>query len=168
MELMDLDCVVFLPAAISPHKLATEPSRAQVRRDMVAAAIADEPCFVLDERELHRDGPSYTADTVEEFHRELPGTELIYLIGTDHLPKLHTWHRIDDLRKQVEFVIFSRGEAREFEGLRQLPRRIDISATEIRERVARGASIRYLVPEPVRLLIEHHRLYLERPQVDDT
>jgi len=163
MELMDLDCVVFLPAAISPHKLATEPSPAEVRRDMVAAAISDEPRFVLDERELHRQGPSYTVDTVEEFRRELPHTELVYLIGTDHLPKLDTWHRIEDLRREVEFVILGRGETRECEGLRQLPRRLDISATEIRERVARGASIRYLVPEPVHLLIEHHRLYLERP-----
>jgi nicotinate-nucleotide adenylyltransferase len=163
MELMGLDCVVFLPAAISPHKLASAPSSAEVRREMLAAAIADEPCFVLDDRELHRNGPSYTVDTVEEFRRDLPGTEFVYLIGTDHLPKLHTWHRIEDLRREVEFAVFGRGEALEFEGLRRLPRRLDISATEIRARVAHGASIRYLVPEPVRFLIEHHRLYLERP-----
>jgi nicotinate-nucleotide adenylyltransferase len=160
MELMNLDCVVFLPAAISPHKLATEPSPAEVRRAMVAAAVEGEPRFLVDDRELHREGPSYTVDTVHEFRRELPEAHLVYLIGTDHLPKLHTWHRINDLRGQVEFAVFGRGDGPAPEGVRQLPRRLDISATEIRERVARGASIRYLVPEPVRLLIEHHRLYL--------
>ena len=159
MELLSLDRVVFLPAAISPHKLNRAPTSAEVRRAMVQAAIAGEPGFVLDDRELGRAGPSYTVDTVEEFRKELPGSELIYLIGYDHLAKLHTWHRIEDLRRQVEFVVFGRGAGNDEHGFRQLTRRLDISATEIRQRVARGVSIRYLVPEPVRLLIEQHRLY---------
>ena len=161
MELLNLDRVVFLPAAISPHKLGSAPSPAEVRREMLAAALEDEPRFVMDDRELRRSGPSYTVDTVEEFRREAPDADLYYLIGTDHLPKLHTWHRYDDLQGHIEFVVFSRGEIPVPVGMRELPRRVDISATEIRERVARGASIRYLVPEPVRFLIEYHRLYLQ-------
>lgn len=160
MELLSLDRVVFLPAAISPHKLHRAPASAEIRRAMVEAAIAEEPGFVLDDRELHRAGPSYTVDTVEEIRRELPGCELVYLIGHDHLAKLHTWHRIEDLRKQVEFVVFDRGEESAEHGFRKLSRRLDISATEIRQRVARGMSIRYLVPDPVRLLIEKHRVYI--------
>ena len=160
MELLNLDRVVFLPAAISPHKLGSVPSSPEVRRDMVAAALEQEPGFVLDDRELHRDGPSYTVDTVEEYRRGFPNADIFYLVGTDHLAKLHTWHRFEELRRQLEFVVFGRGNTPVPRHFKELPRRIDISATEIRERVARGASIRYLVPEPVRLLIEHHRLYL--------
>lgn len=160
MELLNLDRVVFLPAAISPHKLHRAPVPAEIRRAMVEAAIAGEPGFVLDDRELHRAGPSYTIDTVEEIRNEFPGCELVYLIGHDHLTKLHTWHRIEDLRQLVEFVVFDRGEETVEHGFRKLSRRLDISATEIRQRVARGMSIRYLVPDPVRLLIEKYRVYL--------
>ena len=66
LERLGLERVVFIPAAISPHKLDREPSPAPVRRAMVAAAIAGEERFALDDRELHRAGPSFTVDTVEE------------------------------------------------------------------------------------------------------
>ncbi len=160
MELLNLNCVVFLPAAISPHKLHRAPASAEIRRAMVEAAIVGEPGFVLDDRELHRAGPSYTIDTVEEIRAECPGCELFYLIGHDNVAKLHTWYRIEDLRTQVEFVVFGRGETDEEHSFRKLSRRLDISATEIRQRVAHGLSIRYLVPDTVRLLIEQHRVYL--------
>src|SRR5215216_3495196 len=78
MEFLSVDRVIFLPAAISPHKLGTRPSPAEVRRELVASAIADEPRFVLDDRELHRSGPSFTVDTVTEFQREFPGSHFIY------------------------------------------------------------------------------------------
>ncbi|RYD73645.1 MAG: nicotinate (nicotinamide) nucleotide adenylyltransferase [Verrucomicrobiaceae bacterium] len=160
MELLNLDRVVFLPAAISPHKLNRAPVPAEIRRAMVEVAIRDEPGFALDDRELHRPGPSYTVDTVEEIRAECPGCELFYLIGHDNVAKLHTWHRIDDLQKQVEFVVFGRGEESGEHGFRKLSRRLDISATEVRQRVARGLSIRYLVPDPVRLLIEQYCVYI--------
>lgn len=159
LERLELDRVVFIPAAISPHKLTRVPSPAPVRRAMVAAAIAGEERFTLDDRELHRPGPSFTVETVEEMRRESPGAEFFYLLGGDNIGALETWHRIGDLRRLVQFVYLQRGE----EGGGEtggLPRRLDISSTEVRERIARGASIGYLVPEPVRLLIESHRLYL--------
>src|SRR4051794_10715950 len=160
MELMSLDRVVFLPAAISPHKLGCRPSRPETRVEMVRAAIAGEPGFVLDEREIHRAGPSYTVDTVREIREEHPDAHLVYLIGQDNVAKLHTWHRFEEIAQSVEFAVFGRSEGQQHHPFSQLLRRVDISATEIRERVARGASIRYFVPEPVRSLIEHHRLYL--------
>ena len=91
--------------------------------------------------------------------RRHPGETVVYLIGEDNVAKLDTWHRIADLRRLVEFVVFGRGANLVPHGLRTLQRRLDISPTEIRERIACGASIRYLVPEPVRALIEHHHLY---------
>lgn len=165
LEQLALDRVIFLPAALSPHKLASAPASAAVRRAMLAAALADEPGFLLDDSELARPGPSFAIDTVERVRAAHPGARLHYLIGADNLRELHTWRRIDELRQLAEFVVFGRDVERnpEAAGFRVLPRRIDISATEIRRRVARGESIRYLVPEPVRALIATHQLYQETP-----
>jgi nicotinate-nucleotide adenylyltransferase len=161
LEMLELDRVVFIPAGLSPHKLATSSAPAEVRREMVARAIEGETRFVLDDSELKREGPSFSIDTVERYRAEFPGAVLYYLIGADNVAQLHTWRRIDDLRKLVEFVVLGRyvEGIGEMTGFRVLPRRVDISATDIRRRVARGASIRYLVPEPVRSLIAQHQLY---------
>jgi len=161
LEELQLDRVVFIPANLSPHKLASSPAPAALRREMLAAAIADEPGFALDDSELQLAGPSYTIDTVERVRAAHPGAKIFYLIGADNVRDLHTWRRIEDLRQLVEFVVFGRGEAASQgpDSFRTLSRRIDISATEIRRRVARGASIRYLVPEPVRSIIITHQLY---------
>ncbi|MEA3209382.1 MAG: nicotinate-nucleotide adenylyltransferase [Chthoniobacter sp.] len=160
IEQLALDRVIFILAALSPHKQATTPAPAPVRREMLAAAMANEGQFVLDDSELHRAGPSYTIDTVEQMRAQFPRADLFYFIGADNLRELHTWRRIGELQRLVQFVVFGRGgddaQAHDFP---TLPRRIDISATEIRRRVARGESIRYLVPEPVRSLIAEHQLY---------
>jgi nicotinate-nucleotide adenylyltransferase len=165
LEELKLDRVIFIPARLSPHKLATSPASAEIRREMLAAAIANEPAFVLDDSELGIEGPSFTIDTVEHIRAAQPEATLHYLIGADNVRDLHTWRRIDDLRQLVEFVVFGRhGKPQEGPGaFRTLTRRVDISATEIRQRVARGQSIRYLVPEPVRSLIDAHHLYQDPP-----
>lgn len=161
LEVLKVDRVLFIPAGHSPHKLATTPTAPHLRRAMVAAAIEGEPGFELDDSELSRPGPSYAIDTVERLRALHPDGEFIYLIGADNVPELHTWRRIEELRKLTEFVVFGRGrsENAELSGLRVLPRRVDISATEIRGRVALGHSIRYLVPEAVLSLIANHQLY---------
>ena len=165
VEELDLEKVVFIPAAQSPHKLARSPALAEARLEMVRAGIAGEPLFEVDDCEITRPGPSFTIDTVEAWRARIPGAEFFYLIGDDNLRELHTWRRIAELRQLAEFVVFGRDAATDAEaaGCRVLPRRLDISATEIRRRVARGESIRYLVPEPVRTLIATHHLYEESP-----
>ena len=159
IERLDLDRVVFIPAALSPHKLDSSPASGPVRRDMVAAAIAGEPGFALDDSEIHRAGPSFTIDTVEHTRARFPGAEIYYFIGEDNVAALHTWRRIAELRQLVRFVVLGRGDDSTPGEFPRLGRRIDISATEIRSRVAHGQSIRYLVPESVRTLIEQHHLY---------
>jgi nicotinate-nucleotide adenylyltransferase len=161
LEQLQLDRVIFIPARLSPHKLATTPTPAAVRREMLAAAIADEPGFALDDSELGSEGPSFTIDTVERVRAEYPEGPLYYLVGADNVRELHTWRRYEDLCRLVEFVVLGRGEINHPAGARfqRLERRVDISATDIRQRVARGQSIRYLVPEPVRSLIAGHHLY---------
>lgn len=161
IEQLKLDRVIFIPAALSPHKPGTFPAPTGLRRDMLAAAIAGEPGFAMDECELERSGPSYAIETVELMRGRFAGAELFYLIGNDNLEKLDTWHRVDELRQLITFVVFDRGGMSNTSRKSVLHRRIDVSATEVRQRIARGTSIRYLVPDAVRALIERNHLYEE-------
>jgi nicotinate-nucleotide adenylyltransferase len=159
IEQLGADRLIFIPAALSPHKLDRIPSSPELRREMLAAAIAGEPRFSIDDRELHRAPPSYTFHTVAELHDENPGAEILYLIGHDNAAALETWHRFPELEKLVRFVILHRAGETAPGGPEGLARRLDLSSTEIRDRIARGLSIRYLVPEPLRVFIEQHQLY---------
>ena len=106
-EQLELDRVIFIPAAISPHKLHREPAPAEARLEMVCAAIAGEPGFEADDCELTREGPSYTVDTARLMRARWPGAELFYFIGEDNLAKLDTWREIETLRELVHFVVLS-------------------------------------------------------------
>ena len=168
VELLGLARMVFVPAAISPHKLGRAPGASGVERlAMLRAAVADEPAFEVDALELDRPGPSYTFDTVTTLRARWPDAQLHYLIGADNVPELSTWHRADELRALARFVVFHRrasdGIVPGAEGLPTLGRVVDLSSTEIRNRVASGRSIRYLVPESVRELIEARGLYRPAP-----
>ncbi|MDQ6862131.1 MAG: nicotinate-nucleotide adenylyltransferase [Verrucomicrobiota bacterium] len=161
LEELELERVIFVPAAISPHKLGAAPTDASARVQMIAAAIQREPRFALDDLELHRPPPSYTIDTVEEFRRRFPQDEIYYLVGSDNLAGLPTWHRFAELEKLVRFVILDRGNVASQSAHLTVRRLVDISATEIRNRVASGRSVRYLVPQAVAEIIERRALYLE-------
>lgn len=159
LERLELDQVVFIPAAVSPHKLHAPPVSAQDRFDMVAAAIEGEQAFTASDCEMRRHGPSFSVDTVRSFQDRLPEARLFYFIGSDNLPELHTWKEIATLRRMAEFVVFRRNGTPVPEGWPTVERHIDISSTEIRNRIACGLSVRYLVPEKVGEIIVHRRLY---------
>ena len=163
IEQLGLERVVFIPAAQSPHKLATAPAPPEARLEMVRAAVADEARFAVDDAEVRGAGPSFTIDTVEAWRARMPGAELFYFIGHDNVRELPTWRRYTELRTLVQFVVFGRGEHETPHDFLTVARRVDISATDIRARVARGASIRYLTPEPIRSIIAEHHLYQEPP-----
>ena len=169
VEQLGLAHLVFIPAAISPHKLTRAPGApGDQRLQMLQAAIAGEPRFSVDPCELHRAGPSYTIDTIHALRAgHPPGTNFFYLIGEDNVAALHTWHRIDELRALVRFVVCRR-HAPNLPSTTPtdcpvLTRWVDISSTEIRNRVASGRSIRYLVPEGVAAIINAQSLY--RPTI---
>jgi len=162
LEELELERVIFVPAAISPHKLGTQPTQADARLEMIYAAVEGEACFEVDDLELHRPPPSFTIDTIEEYRRRIPGGEFFYFIGSDNVARLDTWHRFDELRRLVQFVILHRGMAPVRCDLPMITRHIDISATEIRNRVATGRSVRYLVPRAVEEIIRSRGLYQER------
>jgi nicotinate-nucleotide adenylyltransferase len=128
---------------------------------MLQLAIEGESRFRIDEIELNRPPPSFTIDTVTELRSREDQLEISYLIGSDNLPRLDTWHRIDELHALVRFVVLERGCAPVNPAYLTIRRQIDISATEIRNRVATGRSIQYLVPPAVEEIIRQSQLYQE-------
>jgi nicotinate-nucleotide adenylyltransferase len=162
LEQLSLDRILFIPAGISPHKRRRPPvASAEDRLRMLQLAIAGDPRFSVDDRELLRAGPSYTIDTIRSLFGDCPGVRFLYLIGADNVRDLGSWHEIDDLKNLIDFAVFDRGEGNE-SVTHEFPvvsRRIDISSTEIRERLAKGLSVRYLLPSTILDHIMTHRLY---------
>jgi nicotinate-nucleotide adenylyltransferase len=161
IEQLSLDELLFIPAALSPHKLEQSPAAADVRVEMIRAAIEGEPRLCLDTLELERSAPSFTIDTVEALRTRKPDAQFICLIGEDNVARLPTWHRFDELEKMVQFAVLDRTGLKTKHPFRTVRRHLDISATEIRNRVARGQSIRYLVPPAVEQIIRQRQLYRE-------
>jgi nicotinate-nucleotide adenylyltransferase len=159
MEQLGLERIVFIPANISPHKLGLPPAPAHLRRDMLAAAIEGESGFEIDTCEIDREGVSFAVDTVRSMIQRHPEADFSYFIGEDNVAALHTWKEIDELRSLVEFVVLSRGDSTPGCPFPVVSRRIDISSTDIRKRIAAGLSVRYLLPEKTCEIIERHGLY---------
>ena len=160
-EEVGLDQLIFVPASVSPFKKPAFAS-GELRLSMLRAAIEGQDGFTADDCELKRPPPSYSIDTVLQIRERDPNAELFWLIGADNISGLNKWHRIDALKQLVQFVVLDRGCSEKFS--HQYPivqRNIDISATEIRKRVASGRSIRYLVPRAVEEIIRRENLYRE-------
>jgi len=163
---LSLDRVVFVPAAAHPLKGAAVEAPAEMRLRMVQAAVADSDLFAVDERELEREGPSYSIETVEELAEENPAAELFFLVGSDILAEFHRWHRVRELADRTRIVVMSRAGV----DAPQDPRvgiaftrvevtHIGISSTQIRERIRQGRPYRYLVTDEVYRIIEESGLY---------
>jgi nicotinate-nucleotide adenylyltransferase len=161
LEQLALNSVIFVPAAISPHKLRQSPAAAESRLEMLRAAIEGESYFCLDTMELDRPPPSYTVETMEALKAREPDAEFVCLIGEDNVAQLPSWHRFSDLSKMVEFAVLDRTGVESTHSYPIIHRHLDISATDIRNRVARGESIRYLVPPAVEEIIRKRQLYRE-------
>ncbi len=176
-EKLNLQRVIFLPSATPPHKEGEPLVEPRDRAEMVRLAIAGEKLFGFSDYDLIRDGPSYTIDTIAHFKKDLgDDAQLFWIIGADWLTELGTWRRAGELVDACTFVTAARPGwerpdlstlgtvlsvaqiARLREHILATPR-IDISATDIRDRVTARKSIRYLVPESVRLYIEMFNLY---------
>lgn len=164
IETLRLQKVIFVPAAVSPFKESAPVARGEIRLSMLRAATKDEIGFRVDDCELRRPPPSYTIDTIEDIQRREREAEIYCLIGEDNVAELAKWHRFAELEKIVRFVVLDR-TGRPFNySYEIIRRRIDISATEIRNRVASGQSIRYFVPQAVEEIIRREKLYQEQPK----
>jgi len=162
MEELDLDRIIFIPAAISPYKQDQPPAASpEDRLGMIRSAIVEEPRFSVDDRELHREGPSYTIDTVRSLLGDYPGVRFLYLIGADQLKELKGWQEISELKNLIDFAVFDRAgvDCSDTGNYPVVHRRIDISSTEIRERLAMGLAVRNYLPSTVYDHIMTHSLY---------
>ncbi len=160
MEQLGLEKLIFIPAAVSPLKKPPIGS-AEMRLAMLRTAIEGEMGFTVDDCELRRQPPSYTVDTISDIRRREPAAEIFCLIGDDNVRDLHKWHRFAELEKLVRFAVLGRTGKQVNHSYPLIQRRIDISATEIRKRVASDQSIRYLVPQTVEEIIRREKLYRE-------
>ena len=172
---LDLAEVLFVLAGQPLLKLNNAISPAEHRVEMVRLAIANEPSFKLSTMEIERPGPSYTVDTMAELGNQIgAGDKLYFILGWDNLIQLPQWHEPSRLVKLCRLVPVPRvGQPSPdldsleaaVPGLSQSiimldTPQIEISSSEIRDRVARGLSIHQLVPEPVERYIREHRLYV--------
>ena len=173
-DAMGLATVLFIPAATPPHKLDQSVTPARHRLLMTELAVCSNPHFRVSDIELRRKGPSYTIDTIHELQQIYPaGTEFYFFTGADAINDLATWHEADKLLAECHFITATRqGPVLDTAGLRarfgaagvahihhiETPQ-LEISSTAIRERIQRGQSIRYLVPQAVQEYIEKEGLY---------
>ena len=171
-EELSLERVVWVPAGDPWRKGERLVSAPAHRIAMVRLAIEGHAAFELSTLEAERAGPSYSAETLGELAAARPGAELFFILGLDAVEDLPTWHEPQRIIELATVAAAARSGRRlspgELDGLLpglaartvwfEMPR-LDISATELRERTAEGRSLRYLVPEAVEAYIREHRLY---------
>jgi nicotinate-nucleotide adenylyltransferase len=185
-DALSLAEIRFIPAANPPHKAVPTVS-AQQRAEMVQLAIADNPLFRLDKRELQRQGASYTIDTLISLRAELgSAVSLVLCMGSDAFRKLDTWHRWQELLdychialvqrplsssetlpKVLETFLFNHysehsedlHDSHSGRIIMQQITALDISSTAICHQLKLGQSVRYLLPEKVIAYLQEHALY---------
>ena len=135
-------------------------SPAAVRLEMARALVTDTPGLGVDDREIRRGGPTYTADTLEEIHRESPNTEIFLIVGADTAGRIHSWHRPEVVLVLSTLVIVNRTDhATDIAGATSVHVHMDpvnVSSTIIRERVTAGQSLDgFTTPDVARIIAEH-------------
>jgi nicotinate-nucleotide adenylyltransferase len=172
-DALDLDRVLYLPAAQPPHKGGRLITRPTDRLLMTRLAIGGDPAFELCPIEMERTGPSYTIDSVAQLKRGYPDAELFLVMAADSLAEIDTWRDPDRLLAEVEWIVGPRpgSELPDRSGLEDRfgadasrihllsGPSLDVSSSEVRRRVAAGHTIRYLVPRNVEELIIDRGLY---------
>jgi nicotinate-nucleotide adenylyltransferase len=185
-EACGLDRVVFMPTFITPHKLTESLTPARVRFELVKSAVEDNPGFSVSDLEIRREGRSFTVDTVRELLKE--DTEVFLILGSDSFNDIASWYEYEDLLRLASFIVaprpnhppkaleevlpvelaaefwydsrvmgFVNSSGNSITYLDTTP--IDISSSDIRERVRDGSSVRYLLPDSAIEFIRKEGLY---------
>jgi len=189
-EAVNLDRIYFIPTAIPPHKNERVGVSPADRLKLVRLAIEDNPAFSASDVELSRPGKSYSIDTVLFFRDHHPRAELFFIVGMDSFLEITTWKRYETLFSLCNFVVLNRPGTVQPELRDLTPREfwatfkparnpnqwihgptglsthfvakplIDISSSEIRERIRNGASVRYMMPEKVEACVLQKGFYV--------
>jgi nicotinate-nucleotide adenylyltransferase len=188
-ESLQLDRIIFIPAAYPPHKKNDRILPAFLRGEMVQLAIADNAHFSLSEVEFKRQGKSYSVETVGYFRRQFGmQADLYFILGLDAFLEVNTWKQYADLFKLCHFIIMTRPGFEKIFSAEHLPvelgkyfcydeqkagfiyrsgygvfpkeiTALDISSTKIRENFQKGRSVKYLLPPAVEEFIFKNKLY---------
>jgi len=166
-EKYGLDEIIFIPSSSPPHKNNKKVSSAKDRFKMTGLAIEDNPLFSISDIELKRKGKSYTVITVQKLKKLYPKSKLFLLCGSDVLNELKTWRSPDEIYKLIKVIIGVRPGYNKIKKDNKYAKKsiieqingLEVSSTEIRERVKKGKSIRYLVPAKVEEYIKAKGLY---------
>lgn len=174
LEEAELSEVVFLPSGISYLKAEEQVLSGERRLEMTKLAVEDNPAFTVSDMEIRRKGNTYTCDTLRQLRQEAPQNTFYFILGADCLFGMENWYRPQEIFDSCRILAAVRDTVGEEElriqadrlrerfgadiRLLHLPR-VDISSTDIRERVEKGKSIRYMVPEKVRAYILDNNLY---------
>ncbi len=169
-----LDKVVFIPANISPFKVGQVNSSGEHRLNMLRLAIGENPHFTCSDIELRRGGTSYTVDTMEDLKVLYPDDEFFFIMGMDSFLELNGWKGVDRLAELCQLIVVTRPGydlTQEQRRSLELPPTVwqrtrflqvpglDIAATEIRDRIRRGQSVRYLLLPEVETYIHENGIY---------
>lgn len=162
-EALSLDRLLIVPAHLNPLKGfdSSAPSASQ-RLEMVQRAFGNDPRFEVTSMEIDRGGLSYTVDTLETLSAKSPGAELILLLGMDSFQSFGQWKHPERIRELAKLAVITRGDSSVSmpEGVTPVTtRRIDVSSSEIRARLAAGRSIKGFVAESVESFIAAAKLY---------
>ena len=171
-----LERVIFVPASQPPHKGGRDITPSGHRYQMTVLAAMTNPFFEVSRVELDREGPSYTVDTIKHFRSLDPDCEFFFITGTDAILEIRTWERYGELLDLCRFIAATRpgygsGALAGLEaelGSERMSRvhalevpALDISSSDIRERIRTGQPVKYLLPETVENYISKYRLYRE-------
>ena len=173
-NVLDLEKVIFIPTGNPPHKRLNRITEKTNRLEMTKLAILTNPSFEFSDLEIAREGITYSIDTILSLKKDCPQDEFYFIIGSDSLFEIQNWKDHDKLLTICNFVVFERGEledkkiSEKIEELKDTYNSnifkihcplIEISSTEIRNRVSTGLSIKYLVPEIIETYIQKYNLY---------
>jgi nicotinate-nucleotide adenylyltransferase len=175
-ERLELSEVIFVPAAIPPHKQHLQQADIEHRINMLKIALEGDIRISVSDIEMRRGGVSYTIDTVRELRALHPDSELVLIVGSDTLVDLHNWYQPEELLSLCEVASFLRPGENSVDQIAEKicfsttqkkavmknlieAHQVEVSSTEIRMRVAEGLGIRYLVPPEVEMYIYEHSLY---------
>ena len=175
-EYCNLDEILFMPSGNSYMKNHDEIPDGDTRISMTALAIEDNPYFALSTMEVERKGPTYTCETLAELKKLHSEIQYYFIVGADNPFSIETWWKPEEILSYCTLIVALRGDKEERAILNKaadlkekynasiilLPeRKFDISSTEIREKIKRGESVRYLLPDKVISYIEKNGLYKE-------
>jgi nicotinate-nucleotide adenylyltransferase len=170
----NLDKIVFIPAGNPPHKSKNNLLKSNIRYNLVDIATSSNSSFEISNFEIEKEEVSYTIDTISYFRNRYPDEKLFFIVGADTLFQLEYWKGFKELAKMVEFITYSRWGYNKLEIEDRINRlnkdygfqiyysngpEIQISSSNIRDRLKEGLSIKYMVPDLVILDIQNKGLY---------